>query len=69
MVSVSQTRSREMARAGERAYPYECVGVLFGTRLPSGPVITDVRPLDNESDEDRRRRFHVSDRDLSLIHI
>lgn len=63
MTTVSQTLSREMVRAAERAYPYECVGALFGARPPSGPVITQVRPLDNDSDQDRRRRFHVSDRD------
>ena len=63
MVSLSQTRSREMERAGERAYPYECVGALFGTRGLDGLQITEVMSLDNESTEDRRRRFHVSDRD------
>ncbi len=61
--TIPQTLLREMARAGERAYPYECVGALFGDRPPSGPVVTQVMPLDNDSDQDRRRRFHVADRD------
>lgn len=63
MISLSQTCSSEIERAGERAYPYECVGALFGTRRPTGPHITEVRSLDNKSAEDRRRRFYVTDRD------
>ena len=63
MTSLSQTLSREIERHGERAYPYECVGALFGTREAAGALITEVLPLDNESDQDRRRRFHVADRD------
>lgn len=63
MISLSQTLSCEIKRHGERAYPYECVGALFGAREATGALITEVLPLDNESDQDRRRRFHVADRD------
>ena len=66
MITVPKTLSREMERSGERAYPYECVGALFGKRDVGGLRITEVMPIDNKSREDRRTRFRVTDRDYLL---
>jgi proteasome lid subunit RPN8/RPN11 len=46
-----------------RDYPHECCGALFGAEDEGGRHVLAVMPIENVSDEDRRRRFSVSPRD------
>lgn len=53
-----------------REYPHECCGALFGRSADASSSqasharrVDSVMPIDNVTDEDRRRRFSVSPRD------
>ena len=62
MTTLPQTLFDEIERHGREAYPEECVGALIGTVAADGAVRTVERlfPIDNRSDENRKRRYLVS---------
>jgi proteasome lid subunit RPN8/RPN11 len=48
-------------RHAASAYPYECCGALIGVRGDDGrAAIVEATPLENVTEEGRRRRFRVS---------
>ena len=52
----------QIERHGREAYPEECVGALIGTVAAGGSERTVERlfPIDNRSEENRKRRYLVS---------
>jgi proteasome lid subunit RPN8/RPN11 len=46
-----------------RDYPHECCGALLGTGGDERRAVAAIIPIDNASDDDRRRLFSVSPRD------
>jgi proteasome lid subunit RPN8/RPN11 len=48
-----------ITRHGESAYPEECCGALLGTAEPSSRRVSEALPLENGSQEERRRRFVI----------
>ena len=62
MTTLPQTLFDEIERHGREAYPEECVGALIGTVAADGAARTVERlfPIDNRSDENRKRRYLVS---------
>jgi proteasome lid subunit RPN8/RPN11 len=46
-----------------RDYPHECCGAIFGIDNGEERRVMEIMPIDNVSNEDRRRRFSVSPRD------
>lgn len=45
---------------GERTFPEECCGFLFGTMNGDDYDVTHIQALDNEQSENRTRRFLIS---------
>jgi proteasome lid subunit RPN8/RPN11 len=62
MTTLPQTLFDEIERHGREAYPEECVGALIGAVTADGTARTVERlfPIDNRSDENRKRRYLVS---------
>jgi proteasome lid subunit RPN8/RPN11 len=53
----------ELKRHALRDYPHECCGALFGSEADDARRVEAAMPIDNLSQEDRRRRFSISPRD------
>ncbi len=62
-VQVSQTVNKEMNIHGERIFPEECVGFLFGKELDGSRFIHLAKPINNAKEGDKRKRFEVSPKD------
>ncbi|NND95084.1 MAG: M67 family metallopeptidase [Flavobacteriales bacterium] len=45
---------------GERTYPFECCGFLFGKDENDVRQISDIMPVENNQKENKERRFLVS---------
>jgi len=48
-----------ITRHGESAYPEECCGALLGTAVADLRRVSEAVPLENGSQEERRRRFVI----------
>ena len=66
MTTLPQTLFTEIEQHGRAAYPEECVGALIG-RVAAGAgagaqarTVERLFPIDNRSDENRKRRYLVS---------
>ncbi len=68
MIIVSKIHFSEIKFHSTEAYPYECCGAMLGTVLDDGSkeVLTCV-PIHNQSTEDKRRRFKITDDDYRLL--
>lgn len=67
MITLSQTHLRELSEHARQAYPDECCGALFGRRISHVKQCTLLRPMDNQSTENRRRRFAITTEDYKKL--
>ena len=62
-IEIDDTIIEQMKRHALRDYPHECCGALFGEEIDGRRSVRAAMPIDNVSEEDRRRRFSISPRD------
>ena len=69
MIIISTTHLHEMQAHGQRAYPEECCGALMGVIDPQDQrkITHQVLPLENESEENRHRRFKITAQDYMRL--
>ena len=60
MVRIARDVVRQIEKHGERTYPEECCGIMLGSIDEDNQIVGEVVELDNEQDENRRRRFFVT---------
>lgn len=62
MIRISESAIKVMEAQGEKDFPNECCGFLYGT---DGDIrkILDARPVINSREGDQRRRFTISPQD------
>jgi proteasome lid subunit RPN8/RPN11 len=60
MIKISKEALSQIERHGEDAYPEECCGIMLGSNDGSDRIVEEVMRLDNEQDENRKRRFFVT---------
>lgn len=49
---------------GQKTYPEECCGFLFGTEVGNERVIHEVVPIDNSRQDNKERRFLITPEDF-----
>lgn len=64
MIRLTRAHAREIERAAERAYPYECCGVLIGTETSGDKVVTDLRRAQNAREDRPERRYAIAPEEL-----
>ena len=57
---------RKMKQHAESEYPHECCGFLFGRESGDNRNISDLMPVANRKEGDRRRRFMIAPADYRL---
>ncbi len=68
MIIVSKTHFSKIELASIQAYPFECCGAMLGTVLEDGSkTVLSCISLTNQSDEDQRRRFKITDDDYRFL--
>ncbi|MEZ4960990.1 MAG: M67 family metallopeptidase [Saprospiraceae bacterium] len=58
-ISIEEAPLNVIYRHGEKAFPYECCGFLYGDEQ-NGRRITLAVPVANSKEGDQRRRFEIS---------
>lgn len=58
--TLNPTAEKIIREHGEKDFPNECVGFLYGTEKDEIRTIELARPIINSKDGDQRRRFEVS---------
>ena len=68
MISLKEEHIREIEAHGERAYPYECGGMLVGHFAADGTkTVVETFPLENSSQEDQKNRVLILPKDLLRV--
>lgn len=49
---------------GQKTYPEECCGFLYGTEIGNERVIHEVVPIDNSRQDNKERRFLITPEDF-----
>ncbi|MFZ1081360.1 MAG: M67 family metallopeptidase [Candidatus Kryptoniota bacterium] len=60
MIRVQKESVVQIEKHGEQTYPEECCGIMLGLNDGDTQIIESVVELENEQDENRRRRFFVT---------
>jgi len=60
MIRISANTISRIESHGGRTYPEECCGIMLGTSEGNDQVVESIIELQNEQDENRRRRFFVT---------
>ena len=58
--SLNKDAEKIIREHGERDFPNECVGFLYGHEKDSQRFIEEARPIANSKAGDQRRRFEIS---------
>ena len=63
MLKLTKQIEAEIRLAGEKAYPNECCGIMFGSEEGDDHVVKSLKPIDNarESDEQYHRFLITAD--------
>lgn len=65
MISIPKQIEAEIKFEGEKSYPNECCGVLFGEILPDGKRLLKIEPINNSFDDDEQyHRFLITPEDM-----
>ena len=66
MLQLSAQHRNEIAKHGERDYPYECCGLLIGRFAENGAkVVAETYPISNAREEEaKRNRFLIRPEEL-----
>jgi len=67
MIILSKTHFFDIQRYSKDAYPYECCGALIGNIEDNKKIVKKTVSLDNVSDENKRKRFSITDSDYSYV--
>ncbi|NNC82336.1 MAG: M67 family metallopeptidase [Flavobacteriales bacterium] len=59
MIEIPKKYEERIVAHGEREYPYECVGFMYGLRENGTVRVREVLEIDNHATENKRRRFQV----------
>ena len=59
MITISKTLFNNMLSHGVSEYPHECCGAFFGTNELKNKQVLDSLEIENQSDENKTRRFKV----------
>jgi len=60
MIRIPQNVISQIESHGERTYPEECCGIMLGLNDGNNQTVEEIVELENEQDENRRRRFFVT---------
>ena len=63
MIILPKTHFKRIYEYGFQSYPEECVGALIGSLELNKFTIEDLLPIENNSSENRKRRYKVESRD------
>jgi len=69
MITISKTHLTDIQEHGKGAFPYECCGALLGNvnaDTQHRDLVKLIR-IENQSDEDKRRRFSVTAEDYKMV--
>ena len=67
MLIISKTLLSELSAHGAREYPYECCGAMLGRMSAGEKQVTQLVSLQNESKENKKRRFAVTSEDYMKL--
>jgi len=67
MVKVSQGILKRICYHGEKAYPEECCGALFGTYRDGLRTVQDIREIPSAQELSRDRRFLITSVQYRLL--
>ena len=65
MLKLTRQIEEEIRQAGEKAYPNECCGILFGTEDGDDHVVKSLKPIDNARESgEQYHRFLITAEDM-----
>ena len=65
MLKLTKQIEAEIRLAGEKAYPNECCGILFGSEDGDDHVVKSLKPIDNARESDEQyHRFLITAEDM-----
>jgi proteasome lid subunit RPN8/RPN11 len=66
MIELTEGQLAEMSQHGERDYPFECCGLMFGRLESDGrKIVTETCPISNAREEEaKRNRFLIRPEEL-----
>ena len=69
MITLSKTLLSDINKHGEKTFPEECCGALLGKyeRENDNRIVKEILPIDNFSDDDKKRRFVITPIDYIKI--
>ena len=59
-IRVKQEHLDQIAKHGEKTYPYECCGFLLGTRQGETSILGEAHAAENERQESRETRYLIT---------
>lgn len=65
MLKLTKQIEAEIRLAGEKAYPNECCGIMFGSEEGDDHVVKSLKPIDNARESDEQyHRFLITAEDM-----
>ncbi|MBQ9446383.1 MAG: M67 family metallopeptidase [Victivallales bacterium] len=65
MLKLTKQIEEEIRQAGEKAYPNECCGIMFGSEEGDDHVVKSLKPIDNARESDEQyHRFLITAEDM-----
>jgi proteasome lid subunit RPN8/RPN11 len=58
-IILKQSLIEQVKAHGQKTYPLECCGFIFGEDHVNGRTVTEVKPATNSKQGDQRRRFEI----------
>lgn len=63
MVQIASIAGQTMIKHAEETFPDECCGFMFGKEEGAQRIVTEVTLVNNNSEENKKRRFKISPKD------